>query len=134
MSMTTTTKPRARRWQALALAALVLASGSVATPLAANAATVSTVLGSTYCRGLYDPPACSLTVSVKKSVSFTVSSSYPRGEHRYKVRAGGRVVCSGKLVPNHGIHKCSLGAHFTGRVRITVQAIPGTPLVLGAWR
>jgi hypothetical protein len=121
-------KKHLRRWQAMTLAALVAAGGLIAIPQMAAAAEHKT----TYCRGLYDPPPCTLTVNAYSDVQFKVTSSYPRGPHRYTVRKpGGQLLCQGTIIPNFGSKYCSFGK-YRGRVKITVQSIQGTPLNLSA--
>lgn len=116
---------RKKRWQALTLAALVAAAGLLSVPQAAIAD-----YSKTYCRGLYDPQPCTISVDSYSSVRFSVTSSYPRGEHRYTVRKpGGQLLCRGTITPNRNVEYCYFGK-YRGRVKVTVQAITGTPLNL----
>lgn len=117
---------RKKRWQALTLAALVAAAGLLSAPQAAIAGGYS----KTYCRGLYDSQPCTISVNSYSSVRFSVTSSYPRGEHRYTVRKpGGQLLCRGTITPNRNVEYCYFGK-YRGRVKVTVQAITGTPLNL----
>lgn len=112
MSMKTKTT---RRWQAVALAALVIA-GSVAVPQAADAATARSV--SKTCSS-WSQPACTLTVKAKNEVWFRVATDSGDPRVSYTVRtAGGRLLCSGKVTTNHGNARCWFGT-YTGTVKIT---------------
>lgn len=118
MSMTTmskndTTKAKKSRWAALALAALVMAGGTVAVPQAASAATKT-------CGG--DSYSCSTTVSAKSKITIRViDTSYNKKSKSYTVKtAGGTTMCSGKITVNGGSKACYLGG-YKGKVKITVS-------------
>ena len=100
MSMMTTHKPKVRRWQALALAALLLAGGTVALPQPADAATTkSKTCGATV-------TVCKIRFAVHKvgrtelrSLYFTTNADVrlSGGGVKYVVRdlTRGTVLCKG---------------------------------------
>lgn len=110
--MNTKTK---NRWQAVALAALVIA-GSVAVPQAADAATARSVSKS--CT-LWSQSHCTLTVKAKNEVWFrvTTNSHDPRVSYTVKT-TGGRLLCRGSVTTNRGNARCWFGT-YTGTVKIT---------------
>ncbi|MBQ3360484.1 MAG: hypothetical protein IJG47_16510 [Microbacterium sp.] len=100
--MLTKTKKRANRWQALALAALMLAGGSIAVPQAADAATsVSQVkslgcgFGDTYCTykvQVYKRQANYRTIYVKSPLLDTSGIRYAVVDLTHS-----KVRCTGKF-------------------------------------
>lgn len=106
MAKTDTTKAKKSRWAALALAALVVAGGTVAVPQAADAATLTST-----CSKWFSQSDCSIWVNAKNDVRFK----------RYTVRApSGRLLCKGNIMPNQGTANCWMGT-YSGRTKITVQ-------------
>lgn len=112
MSKTDTTKAKKSRWAALALAALVLAGGTVAVPQAASAATKTCGV---------DSSICSTTVQSKYKLSIrVVDTSYRKHTQRYTVTsAGGTKMCSGTITVNGASKACYLGG-YKGKVKVTV--------------
>lgn len=109
-------KTKTSRWQALVLAALVLMSGSIAMPQAADAATVKS--SSKECRS--SAATCILKVKARNDVYFRVAATSD-GTSRYTVRTpGGRLLCRGTITLNHGNRSCWFGT-YTGPVAITVS-------------
>lgn len=110
MSMTTKKK---NRWAALALAALVVAGGTVAVPQAASAATRT-------CGG--DAYSCSTTVQAKGKITIrAIDTTYRTKSKSYTVKTlGGTTMCSGKITVNGGSKACYLGG-YKGKVKITVS-------------
>lgn len=114
---------RVRRWQALAIAALIVSSGVVAVPQSASAGDTTT-----YCRGLYDPPPCTTTVDSYSNVRIIMKSVHSLGQHRYTVRQpGGKLLRRGTIVPNRNAVFCYFGK-YRGRVKVSIQVISGVPL------
>lgn len=109
MSMKTEKK---NRWAALALAALVVAGGTVAVPQAASAATRT-------CGG--DGYSCSTTVQSKSRIDIrAIDTTYRTKSKSYTVKTlGGTTMCSGKITVNGGSKACYLGGN-RGKVKITV--------------
>lgn len=106
---TNTEKPKTRRWQALALAGLVLAGGSIAIPQAADAATNShqKCVNESYA-------VCKQRITVKKTGAsartlYVHKSSYLNSSHKFRVvdLSRGKVICSGTLV-NWDRKRCSV--------------------------
>lgn len=113
--MTTNTK-NTHRWQGLALAALVLAAGTISAPQTAHATTVHST--STECRAVGG--SCTLTVNARNDVHFRLESHWS-GTSNYTVKtAGGRLLCRGSMSLNYGNRGCWFGT-YTGRVKITVS-------------
>lgn len=110
MTMSTITQKK-NRWQALALAALVLAGATLATPQAAEAA------GGAFCDD--GRQTCQTTTMAKKSVRFSVSASLPQSSKlRYTVTSlNGATLCSGYTKVG-SIRTCSF--QYYGKVRIKV--------------
>lgn len=106
-------KTKKNRWAAIALAALVVAGGTVAVPQAASAATKT-------CG--WDGYSCTMTTSDSGSITFRAYDSWGNTySTRYTVKTGGgRTLCSGKITVNGGSKTCSLSGH-SGTVRITVS-------------
>ncbi|MFK0403092.1 hypothetical protein ACIQTT_12230 [Microbacterium sp. NPDC090225] len=107
------TKKKAGRWQALALAALLLAGGSIAVPQAADAA------GGSFCND--GKRACQTTTMAKKSVKFRISAPLPAGSKlRFSVTSlNGAALCSGYAKVG-STRTCSF--QYYGKVRIKVPA------------
>lgn len=106
---TNTEKPKTRRWQALALAALVLAGGSIAVPQAADAATNShqKCVNESYA-------VCKQRITVKKTGAYARTlyvhkGSYFNFRHEFRVvdLSRGKVICSGTLM-NGEWKRCSV--------------------------
>lgn len=109
-------KTKKNRWAAIALAALVVAGGTVAAPQAASAYTQTAT-----CAKWFSTDQCATYVNAKKSVKFRLSTDSNQGSHRYTVRTpGGRLLCKGDIAPNAGSRSCWFGT-YTGRVKITVE-------------
>jgi hypothetical protein len=109
-------KTKKNRLAALALAALVVAGGTVAVPQAANAAVSYKTCG-------YDGYSCSTTVTAKQStVSFRVMGSHmATSSQRFTMStASGNVFCSGTITVNGAGKTCSLFG-YKGKVKITVS-------------
>ncbi|MBQ3358395.1 MAG: hypothetical protein IJG47_05785 [Microbacterium sp.] len=106
-------KTKKNRWAAIALAALVVAGGTVAAPQAASAATKT-------CGG--DGYSCSTTVQAKSKITIrAIDTSYAKKSKSYTVKTlGGTTMCSGKIVVNGGGKACHLGG-YKGKVKITVS-------------
>jgi hypothetical protein len=113
MAKTDRTKAKKSRWAALALAALVVAGGSVAVPQAASAATKT-------CGA--DGYSCSTTVSAKSKITIRAIDTSNRTKSKsYTVKTlGGTTMCSGKITVNGGSKACYLGG-YKGKVKITVS-------------
>lgn len=113
--MTTNTK-NAQRWQGFALAALVLAAGTITGPQAAQATTVKST--STECRAVGD--SCTPTVNARNDVHFRLKSHWS-GTSNYTVKTwGGRLLCKGSMSLNYGNRECWFGT-YSGPVKITVS-------------
>ncbi|MCK2030386.1 hypothetical protein [Microbacterium galbinum] len=109
--MLTKTKKRANRWQALALAALVLAGGSIAVPQAADAATTRMDCNSS----LLTRCTQRITVVKKKpgipAPVLYINTSFSFFGHSFRVvdqSRGNKVVCSGNLSGTGEAKRCSV--------------------------
>ena len=113
--MSITTMKKKHRWATFALAALVVAGGTVAVPQAASAYTEMNT-----CRYTN---TCSLMVhTTQQDVRFTIKGEGYTVE-RYTVRTpGGRLLCRGTLL-TFSPKKCYFGT-YKGRVKITVTQNP----------
>lgn len=115
------------RWQAALIAGLVLV-GSVAVPQAAGAASTTES-----CSSYFTPGDCAVWVNAKNDVEFRISSTAPRGAHRYTVRTpGGRLLCSGTITPNQNFSRNCWFGTYTGKVKITIQKKHGAPIKIHA--
>lgn len=112
MSMMTNTKKN--RWQAVALAALVLA-GSVAVPQAADAATKKQVNCTSYQAG-----TCKVTTKANGVIHFRVTTNANRTSMPFTVKtSSGRTLCSGKAASGQ-LRICSF--NYSGKVTVSVKA------------
>ena len=105
-------KTKKNRWAAIALAALVVAGGTLAVPQAASAATKT-------CGD--DSYSCSATVQAKSKITIrAIDTTYAKKSKSYTVKTpGGTTMCSGKITVNGGSKACYLGG-YKGKVKITV--------------
>jgi hypothetical protein len=112
MSNTTKSNTKKRHWQALTVAALILA-GSVVAPEAAQASTSRTCWNTSW------NGTCQLTTKVSNEVRFTYSGTGPWGtQFRYSVKTtGGRTLCQGTTAS--GSYRYCYTA-YTGNVTISV--------------
>ena len=121
--MLTKTKKKANRWQALALAALVLAGGSIAVPQAANASTIHTKDCS------WDASVCKTRVTVKKTGASTrhlyIRFSTPSSGYRVVDLSRGKVLCKGQF-PAKAAH-CAV-SNRSAVLSIEVKQQPFFPL------
>lgn len=110
MSMKTKTT---RLWQAVALAALVLA-GSVAVPQAADAATKQVSCMSV--KG----GACKLTTKANGVIHFRVMAQTSKSMPFNVKTSSGKTLCSGQVKPQGQLRICSF--RYSGTVKITFNA------------
>lgn len=114
--MLTNTKKKVSRWQALALAALVLTGGSIAVPQAADAATAKTK--TTYC--YIGTSVCKQRVAMKykgsatRTLIISTSSNFILPPYNYRVvdLDRGKVLCKGKT-SNFSAAKCRISDRST---------------------
>lgn len=109
--MFTMTKKKTSRWQALMLAALLLAGGTAAVPQLAEAATTSTTCA-------YSWGTCQLKIKVGGFVHFRVKAvTAPGTKISWTVQASnGRRLCSGTMTAGSS-RMCSF--KYSGTVTIT---------------
>lgn len=115
-----TNRSSARRWHALALAALVLAGGSLAVPQTADAAAAKQHT----CNYRYTA-TCVLTTKVSGVIHFRVKARVPHGKSlRYAVTAsGGKTLCSGRIKADDSLRMCFFSYSGTVRVAVTAPAM-----------
>lgn len=115
MSLKTRKTPR---WQALALAALVLAGGSIAVPQAASAAANSTT-----CTTVWFTGSCQVKIKAPYGVvQFRATATVPRGaKMAWNMKtASGKTLCKGTMTSGSW-RSCS----FSYRGTVTVKVSTG---------
>lgn len=111
--MMTNTKTK-NRWQAVALAALVMA-GSVAVPQAADAAAKKQVNCTSYQAG-----TCKVTTKANGVIHFRVTANAMGKSMPFTVKtSSGRTLCSGKAASGQ-LRICSFT--YSGKVTVAVTA------------
>ena len=118
-------KTKKNRWAGIALAALVVAGGTVAVPQAASASS-SNVTCSNWAT------SCSTSVTASGSVKVRASANTPNGWYRFTVKtSSGRTLCDRSLQLNQSYTSCSLGS-YSGRVNVRVDKPWGSSMRLYA--